>query len=300
MKGVDGSGLYSSLKSILGVEERPVRRSSTMIKYMLQNEGKPHFLFKSSIVVVSSSNGRVICHDEACENTDDERARKLHEMAQVVYNFFLKYFKLNGIDGNGEIPPLALHWNETNAAWTCPSGAESCHLRFHDNFLSLAIVGHEWMHGIVARLNPLEYTLQPAALNESLADVFGLTMRYLHEKEQGNTKRDWTIANRDISKHVSTDSIKRLKSGEKPNALNDFGYIHHNSLVPSHAFCVLASKKGDLRTIKIWYRAFLNVSSSASFLEFANKTIAVAKKDDPKMVISVIKTWEHVGYVKAS
>lgn len=265
-----------------------------------------------SPIIVQSNRGELICSNIQCQTSMDPTARTLYETITEVYRFFKETFGLHGIDGHGEIVPLKIHLAENNAFWSCEG--QYCSWTFN-NLLAFQkeIVTHEYTHGIIARLCPLNYFGQPGALNESCADVMGFLFRQSLAARDGQNFNDWTIGSRladrrihrNISVHIDFNSFKALNRQE-PTQANDYGYIHENSKIPSHAFfqAVTLMEKTDStncykRIGKIWFKAMLSMSFNETFRQFAIKTIQVAKTlKDEVAVNMIVEAWVHVKILK--
>lgn len=241
------------------------------------------------VIVEPTRNGyQVVCNDDACKLSLDEVAKKLYNTIVKVREFFLATFGLVGLDGKGKMVPLVIKWDQMNARWECEAG--TCFLRFNNIFaINPEVVAHEYTHGVIEHLNFLEYKNQSGALNESLADVIGITFK------QWLTKRSyWNMSNlRDLSKYAS------MKNYLQTN--DDNGGVHSNSAIPNHAFYrAVQNCKSVLLVAEIWFLSFQRVSHTATFKEFAMETIEVAKSAylPNKIAIGILKAWKDVDVLQ--
>lgn len=247
---------------------------------------------ETSITIVADTRKgyKVICYDQACKRSLDPIAKKMYQTIVKVQDFFLNCFGIDGIDGHGNMVPIIIHWNERNAAWSGQAGSYT--LRFHDIYaLTPEVIAHEYMHGIIEYLNPLVYRNQSGALNESLADVMGITYEWW--SQGGYT--DWKIGNlRNLSKRASMRNYRVIP--------NDNGGVHTNSAIPNHAFFLAVMGSGSMameEVSKIWFKAFRNVSRNASFKEFARKTVEIARRNYSEHFSSRIeRAWQKVGVLE--
>lgn len=238
----------------------------------------------SAIVIIQPIKGgyKIICSEAVCARSFNPVAVKIYDTITKVREFFLQNFDHHGLDGHGKMVPMVIGWDKKNAQWTCQTG--KCLLRFHDVYaVAPEVVAHEFMHGVIANLNPLRYYKQAGALNESLADAMGIAF-----KQWWKGTSDWKIANlRDMSHHASM--------GDYVETEKDSGGVHTNSAIPNHAFyCAATNAKSVIGVAKIWFTAFQQVSRTASFKNFAKKTIEVAKTSS-SIAVKVLAAWKHVG-----
>jgi Zn-dependent metalloprotease len=233
----------------------------------------------------SGPTQKFVCIENGCFMSSDQVAVHLYKTVKQVQQFFLQVFKLCGVDGKGKTVPFTVGWDEQNAAWTCEGS--SCRWKFND---SLAIIpevaAHEIAHAVVqySRSTPLTLSGQSGALNESIANVLAIAFRHWSERS------GWNIGNLyDLS--APTD-MSQFKTGTE-----DSGHIHANSNIPSHAFCLAVdqSKTPSYGIIgHIWFSAMSQVSSNASFVEFAYKTVNLTPQASSSRN-AVVNAWLRVG-----
>jgi len=214
-----------------------------------------------------------------------------------------------------------VHWgtNQNNASW-CPSCGSGPQFRYGDGdgedflpFVSLDIVGHEMTHGLTAYTADLTYSGEPGALNESMSDVFGAMIERYVKGENTNT---WRIGEDAYTPRTPGDALRYMDNphdatnngwtaddypdhyterytippGELPLPKNDYGGVHINSGIPSHAFYLLAKGGthhvsgrsmvgiGAEKAEKIWYRALTRfMSESTDFLGARAATLSAAE-----------------------
>jgi Zn-dependent metalloprotease len=248
----------------------------------------------SSFVLITHINGKdnPICKGiEECTSSKHPVARTLSRTALAIQKFFLENFGLNGIDGKGNLAPFAIGLNEKNARWNCGyATGKSCRWEFHPMLAtSPTVVAHEYTHAVTNYLNNLASSKEAGALKESIADVLSVAFK----QKQSSKKDYWKIGNsRDLSKHADMNLFRR--------GLEDNGYIHDNSLIPSHAFYLAVKKvQGAAYGIlsHIWLEAYKKLSYEATFKEFAERTIEVSKNYSSKAQKAVLEAWKHVGLI---
>lgn len=246
-------------------------------------------------IAIYSSDGRLICSEKECAISPNPAVKNLYNITNLMNIFFRSILGLCGLDGHGRQVPLLIGWDQDNAQWKCVDG--QCSMQFNDKYTSQpAVVGHEAAHGVVYYLSPLNPYGEQGALNESLGDVFGGAFnRWLVSENyiQINNTETWKIAGRDLSQPINMQSFK--------TGTIDRGYIHDNSLIPSHAYflsTVSAQLSGyrEREITKIWFRAFVSLQNpNTTFGEFALKTIEEAEQTgSAEIVNAVVTSWLQV------
>lgn len=238
-----------------------------LIKPVLQTCSLPE------VVIYSHKKEAAICRGGHCLKPES-RVKGLAETVRDLYHFFYQNFKLCGLDGKGKTVPIHIDWENENAQWNCTDG-QKCSIDFHNRFIIPSVVVHEHTHGIVHHVGQLLYQDESGALNESIADVFAVAFK--HWKNGGET--DWKIGNlRDLSLSKTFEQYKVRQ--EEPSNLNDFGHVHNNSKIPSHAFYVACKISGlsSWNMAKIWFEALKQSRPTETFRSFAERTIHIAEK----------------------
>ncbi|WP_101847690.1 M4 family metallopeptidase [Zhihengliuella sp. ISTPL4] len=182
---------------------------------------------------------------------------------------------------------------------------------------SLTVIGHELAHGVVQHTANLEYQGQPGALNESVADVFGaLTEQYA--LGQSADQASWLIGAEIFTDAVEGSALRsmiapgtaydddELGKDPQPDHMSGFvrttednGGVHINSGIPNRAFALFALDLGGNaweRAGTVWYRALTGgLSSTATFTEFADATVAAAASVGQEAVAAARRAWTTVG-----
>lgn len=242
------------------------------------------------IQVYSSIDGQRICVDEKCQFPVSPEAIRVRETLLKVAQFFQTKFGLCGINGLGQIPPIFINWEEKNAQWwcgvqdKCTACMQACGWRFNNQFIFIPeVVAHEYVHGLIHNLsklnkfNPISCQRNEAgALDESIADVLAITFKYW--LGEGN----WIMGgiNRNLSRPVTMNNF--IGSPVCTEA-NDYGHVHANSSIPSHAFYLAVQNLGEAhieRFARIWCQAFQQIDNAQeSFFDFSIKTLRIAKEE---------------------
>ena len=182
---------------------------------------------------------------------------------------------------------------------------------------STTVIGHELAHGVVQYTANLEYQGQPGALNESIADVFG-ALTEQHLLGQSAADATWLIGAEIFTDAVQGSALRSMiepgtaydddELGKDPQPAHmsgfvrtteDNGGVHINSGIPNRAFVLFAIDLGGNAwetAGTVWYRALTGgLSSTASFTEFADATVAAASAIDDATAAAARRAWATVG-----
>lgn len=218
-----------------------------------------------------------------------------HYNAGICYDYFLKKFNRNSLDGKGSSIISVINIADEdgkgmdNAYW---NGAFMGYGNGREAFKPLAgaldVAGHEMTHGVVEASARLEYQNQSGALNESFADIFGAmidrddwtlgedvikagaypsgALRSLQNPNQGGT-RDPGYQPKNMSQYVYLANTEE----------EDNGGVHVNSGIPNHAFYLFASNTnvGKDKAEQVYYRALTKYLTRTS--KFVDARLAVVK-----------------------
>lgn len=200
-----------------------------------------------------------------------------HYNSEKVVEFYKKLFNRNSLDNKG-MPILSFTHVPTsynNAMWAGDmmfygdgDGEEFTYLSG-----DLDVVGHEMTHGIVEYTAGLVYEYQPGALDESMADVFGVLISSYNKYNVANggtwkfDPADWVVGDDIYTPNIQGDALRSLADptlyGQPAHMDNywdlpkadDDGGVHSNSGIPNKAAYNIASNIGMDKTAKIYYRA---------------------------------------------
>ena len=186
---------------------------------------------------------------------------------------------------------------------------------------SLDVIGHELGHGVIEDEAGLEYWGQSGALNESLADVWGVLVKQ-HKLGQSADQADWLIGAELIGDEFDGTALRSMADpgsayddavlGKDPQpkhwddyvrTFEDNGGVHINSGIPNHAFWRLATQLGGNaweRPGRIWYDALRHsrLRTTATFRDFARITHEVAQREfgnSSAEAAAVKEAWDYVG-----
>ncbi|MBA9075381.1 M4 family metallopeptidase [Rufibacter quisquiliarum] len=220
-----------------------------------------------------------------------------HYNAGVVYEYFKTKHGRNSIDNKGSSIVSVINVKSDkgeildNAFW---NGEAIFYGNGDKAFKPLAgaldVAGHEMSHGVVQYTAGLEYQDEPGAINESMADVFGVLVE----------GRNWLIGE-DIVKataypsgalrsmqdpHNGGTGLQDVNKGWQPahyseryTGTQDNGGVHVNSGVPNKAFYQFATATGMSKDKagRVYYRALsVYLTSLSQFTDLRYAVIQAA------------------------
>lgn len=255
----------------------------------------------------------------------DTDVNNVYDAAGCTWDFYYSLFGRNSIDNSGLKLIQTVHFgvNYQNAFW---DGEQMVYGdgdgRIFSSFTTdIDIIGHELTHGVIQNEVNLVYQNQSGALNESLADVFGIMIKQKALNQDVHAS-DWLIGeNVLIGKDYAIRSLKApgtayvnhplLGTDPQPahmknytNDPYDYGGVHLNSGIPNHAFYLAAVTIGGYaweKAGKIWYAAMRDkerVKINATFAEFKEATLYHAREffaEEPSIEKAVANAWNAVG-----
>ncbi|MCW8930815.1 MAG: M4 family metallopeptidase [Gammaproteobacteria bacterium] len=170
---------------------------------------------------------------------------------------------------------------------------------------ALDISGHEWTHGVTSKTSNLTYQNESGALNESFSDILGSVIEGWKNSggtENGNpddgismTADDWKIGE-DVAEESSgwvrflnnptQDGRSKDNYNNRYTGSDDNGGVHLNSGINNLAFYLISEGGshpnpevstinvqgiGVEKSVKLIYKSFTHLSSSANFKTAANR-----------------------------
>lgn len=238
--------------------------------------------------------------------------RAANESLALVSGYFFKNLGLYSYDGKGttieasvnvqKVRILDFFGLKQNAAWF---GQKTMFIfggggNMLDNFeRSIDVVAHEYTHAIIDNSTQLAPEGQPGALNEHLADVFGVIIenqlgraaagsefligdtvlsQELKQKVEQAEKRTVTALRDMLNPENGLDRQPRHMSaipaelgvGCKASASNDACGVHILSGIPNRAAALILQKVGMQRSQQLFFNvATLRLTSQSSFADYA-------------------------------
>ena len=262
---------------------------------------------------------------EGAGPSPDESVNEAYEGLGATHALFRDSYGRSAVDGAGGILAATVHYSRDydNAFWdgermVFGDGDGEIFERFTK---SLTVIGHELTHGVVQYTTGFTYRGQSGALNESVADVFGVLVEQ-KLLNQTAPKASWLVGAGLFTGQVSGVALRSLKApgtaydddvlGRDPQPATMAGYVqtesdnggvHINSGIPNHAFYLTAATLGNFawkRAGQIWYDTLAEqgLPADCSFARFAAGTLSAAEKrygtTSPEYD-AVSGAWEAVG-----
>ncbi|MQA98512.1 MAG: peptidase M4 family protein [Streptosporangiales bacterium] len=262
---------------------------------------------------------------EGAGPTGDEDVDRAYDWSGITFDFFLKVYDRDSIDGAGLPLDSTVHYGReyANAFW---NGSQMVYGDGDGEMFTsltgpLEVSAHELTHGVTQYTAGFEYEGQSGALNESMSDVFGVLVRQYH---LGHSARQatWLIGENLLAPAVQGVALRSMKApgtaydddvigkDPQPAHMSDFvrteadnGGVHINSGIPNHAFYLLAVALDEPaweRAGRVWYDTLTGgkLSKHAEFADFAAATIASSEERygmDGPVARAVRDAWTQVG-----
>ncbi|HKQ80248.1 MAG TPA: M4 family metallopeptidase [Blastocatellia bacterium] len=261
---------------------------------------------------------------EGGSKSKDAMVNEAYDGSGKTYDFFMKVYGRNSIDGHGLRLDSSVHYGRKymNAFWdghqmVYGDGDGEIFERFTK---SLDIIAHELTHGVTEYEAGLIYEDEPGALNEHFSDVFGALVRQYSRKQRAD-RADWLIGKGIFSKGIKGTALRSMKApgtafddpligkDDQPAHMKNFvkthddnGGVHINSGIPNKAFYELAIRLGGFaweRAGRIWYVTLRDrLREDSVFQECADATFDVARElygADSVEQRAVREAWDAVG-----
>lgn len=210
----------------------------------------------------------------------DKKAVALLSNLQTTYEFYEDVLDIEGVGTSDTTVRINGVYNDfkggdnTNAyCWTAEQMKDVLLSFGTSNSLELDVVAHEYTHAIERHRSGMLYQGESGAIMEALSDIFG----ELAESEKTEQAPDWEHnSNRNIS-NPEKDSLPSVYKGanwkdtSNPIETNDWGGVHNNSTVISHAAYLMWNGLGVDNSEKIsnlarlWYSAMLMMPADCDF-----------------------------------
>ena len=246
--------------------------------------------------------GRV-AREEDDDATGDRQVDEAYDGAGDTWQLYYQEYRRDSLDGRGMPLVSCVHYGRdyNNAFW---DGSQMVYgdgdgVVFTSLTGDLAVIGHELSHGVVQFSGGLVYRDQSGALNEHVADVFGVLARQ-HRMGLDAAEDDWLIGAGVLGPDIRGKALRSMAEpgtaydddllGKDPQPYHMDGYVqtgsdnggvHINSGIPNHAFYLLAVMLGGkawLRAGHIWYQALQAINNPlATFADWADETVEQAR-----------------------
>ena len=250
-------------------------------------------------------------------SSGDAAIKTVYAVTDKVAEFYQKVLSRNSIDDRGMNLVSSLHYRDhfDNAFWNGQQmvyGDGDGEL-FTEFYNSPDVIGHELTHGVTQYESGLRYEGESGALNESISDVFGAAFHQWVDGWPADNAAGWLIGAGIMGPKATTAGKTCLRDMLTPDAnhclspqpasyanFDPTADVHDNSGIPNKAFALFAQAVGGNaweRALKVWYAACTgNLSSSATFVEFATLTVAAARREGgDDLAKQAAQAWEHVA-----
>jgi len=255
---------------------------------------------------------------------DDVSVNQAFDGLGATFEMLLDAFQRDSLDGAGAALNATVHYGEDydNAFWdgTRMVFGDGDGEVFQGFTGSVSVIGHELGHGVIQSTAGLEYQGQSGALNESIADVLGVLTEQ-HLAGQTADQASWLVGEGIFTDAVQGRALRSMlepgtaydddELGKDPQPAHvrdyvetqeDNGGVHINSGIPNRAFALTATALGgnawgDAGTV--WYQALTGgLSATATFVEFAQATLAAAGGLGSTVEAAVRDAWIAVGVIE--
>ncbi|WP_338884960.1 M4 family metallopeptidase [Xenorhabdus sp. TH1] len=271
--------------------------------------------------------GEELSRSEGMPESSDDSVNESYEYLGKTHEFYKKVFGRNSLDNKGIKLVATVHYgkNYLNAFWTRKQmvfGDGDGDGKYFNRFTSaIDIIAHELTHGVIESEAGLDYIYQSGALNESIADVFGIMVKQ-YVNNQKVDESNWLLGQGLLGPKFNPEnkSDVSLRSFINPGSafsgdrqvghmdlyedlpfIIDNGGVHIHSGIPNRAFYLVAMELGGYaweKAGKIWYETLLDkrLSSDADFEDFAKLTVDNAEKLFNKKTSKIVSHgWKKVG-----
>ncbi|AOM39323.1 M4 family metallopeptidase [Xenorhabdus hominickii] len=271
--------------------------------------------------------GEKLSRSEGMSEDTDIYVNEAYDYLGKTHEFYKKIFGRNSLDNYGLKLVATVHYgkNYLNAFWSRKQmvfgdGDGQYFNRFTS---SIDVIAHELTHGVIESEAKLHYAYQSGALNESIADVFGIMVKQYFDNQKAD-ESNWLLGEGLLGPKLNPDNkpdlalrnfihpgtafpgdrqVGHMDKYEKLPFTIDNGGVHIFSGIPNRAFYLVAIELGGYaweRAGKIWYETLLDeqLSSDADFEDFAKLTVENAEKLFDNQISNIVSNcWKKVGII---
>lgn len=291
-----------------------------------QNGGLDRYVYNDNMLCNRIPPNTLVRNENSGPATDSD-INSIFEEFGTVYDLYNTVYGRNSLDNAGGRLHGTAHYcyQYANAFWDGRQmvfGDGDGRVYATGGFARTQdVIGHELTHGVVQYANPLRYYGQSGALNEHLADVFGVLSEQ-YSLGQTADEASWLIgqgivigarALRDMANPGTAYDTPALGRDPQPatfadyyNGNSDNQGVHINSGIPNHAFYLFATALGgnafDVPG-RIWYNVLSQGQgqfdyAGETFNRFAQRTInAATALYDADTADALGDAWRQVGVI---
>ena len=237
--------------------------------------------------------------------TAGKRVKAAYNNFKSIEDFYFESFGRKGFDNNGHKVKVFVNVNRgniintlkfrENAAWVGADvkmfmiGGGGKRLKKFEK--SLDVIGHEYTHAVIDSTSKLKYEKQSGALNEHLADMFGiffensiepkekpfligedvLTIK-LKEEKKVEALRDMENPGKGLSKQPTT--MRLYDDSCVPSRSNDNCGVHKWSSIPNMVGVQIIKKIGWEKARNLYYRVMTDrLISTSNFKNYKQEVL---------------------------
>ncbi|MDC9589765.1 M4 family metallopeptidase [Xenorhabdus sp. XENO-10] len=269
--------------------------------------------------------GEELSRSEGMSESSDVAVNEAYDYLGKTHEFYKTVFGRNSLDNEGIKLVATVHYgtNYLNAFWSRKQMVfGDGDGKYFNRFTSaIDIIAHELTHGVIESEAGLDYIYQSGALNESIADVFGIMVKQYFDNQKAD-ESNWLLGEGLLGEKFNPDNkpdvalrtfikpgtafsgdeqVGHMDQYEELPFIIDNGGVHIYSGIPNRAFYLVAMELGGYtweKAGKIWYETLLDnrLSSDADFEDFAKLTVDNAKHLFDKKIAGIVSNgWEEVG-----
>ncbi|UNH41446.1 M4 family metallopeptidase [Moellerella wisconsensis] len=252
-------------------------------------------------------------------------AHFIYDKIGIISQFFAEKLNISDVLGCRSEVNAIIHYgkNYANAFWNGQAifFGDGDGRRMGAFYNDIDIIAHELSHGFITSNANFTYLFQSGALNESVADVFGIMVKQ-YIQQQDVHQSNWLLGENlfldrqrapglrsmsdpgsafYFSASIKDDQVGHMNKYRYLSIYQDNGGVHSNSGIPNKAFYLLAKSLGGYsweRAGKIWLNALLdeNANPSTDFRQFAKLTVKHASQlFGIEVAYETRKSWFDVG-----
>ena len=245
--------------------------------------------------------GRLVVATSGSTYWSDKTAVSAMHNVSVAHDFYASILGRNGFSGATphNMSVCINTFSQTNSQWG--RTGEDAVIRFSfDDSMQLDTAAHEFTHDVEQSISAMDYEGESGALMEATSDVFAELAEDFADDGQMNNTCDWKQSDcRDLG-NPEKSPIAERESGKNKNAhatryqkedmywasttpeydkngdtTNDYGHVHNNSTVISHAAYLMCNGgiDGEGLTTReladVLYATFFTIPSDCDFAQYA-------------------------------
>jgi Zn-dependent metalloprotease len=257
---------------------------------------------------------------EGDPETGDQETDEAYAGVQEILAMYSEVYGRTSFDDKGADVLATVHFDNAydNAFWNGEQlvFGDGDGVYFQRFTSPVDIIGHEFTHAVTQHTAGLTYQGQSGALNESMSDVFGISLKQ-RLAGQSAAEADWLIGEGIFTPSVQGVALRSMKDpgsayddpnlGKDPqvgsmddyvDTTEDNGGVHTNSGIPNKAFYLAATAMGGNAwdgAGKIWYAALTSgIGADTDFAAFAAATVKAAGAVSAEAEKAVTEAWQGV------